>query len=341
MIVSYLKNIKSEYLEHKKQSEKKIKDINMHIKENIELINLLGGRIDIDTEYEAFLPRELNVKNRKKIKELEEEKKALKQELEEEISQEILWQNKISEIEKIIEETEKLTAKKPENQFEAPKYRVLLLETQENERQRISRELHDSTVQNLTSIVHKAELCSRLLELDPIRCKLELNVISRTLRETIDDTRKMIYNLRPMSFDDIGLEVSIERALKRVERDEGKKVNFCVMGQPYKIKSVIGITILRIIQEACSNAIRHADSSLIRITLSYEEEYILIVVEDDGKGFDLEKIENENRQDYSGFGMPMMQERVYLLSGEIDINSQIGKGTKIIVKVPREIGGEI
>ena len=95
-----------------------------------------------------------------------------------------------------------------------------ILEIQENERQRISRELHDSTVQNLTSIVHKTELCNKLLDIDPIRCRLELTMMSRTLRDIIDDTRKLIYNLRPMSFDDIGLDVTIERAIDKIKNDD-------------------------------------------------------------------------------------------------------------------------
>ena len=90
------------------------------------------------------------------------------------------------------------------------------LETQENERQRISRELHDSTVQNLTAMVHMTELCSKLVDMDPIRCKLELNKMIKNLGEIIDDTRKMIYNLRPMSFDDIGLDITIERTLDKL-----------------------------------------------------------------------------------------------------------------------------
>ena len=163
--------------------------------------------------------------------------------------------------------------------------RLKLLETQENERQRISRELHDSTVQNLTSLVHKTELCSKLIDMDKVRCKLELNIMSKTLRDIINDTRNMIYNLRPMSFDDIGLEVTIERALEKLESSETKKINFSVVGESYKINPVIGITLLRIIQEACSNAIRHADCSIIKVVLNYQPGTIILSIKDDGKGF--------------------------------------------------------
>ena len=96
-----------------------------------------------------------------------------------------------------------------------------LIKFQEQESERIARDLHDSTVQNLTSMIHKIELCSKLIDMDPIRCKLELTMMSRTLRDIINDTRQMIYNLRPMSFDDIGLEITIERASDKI----GETVN--------------------------------------------------------------------------------------------------------------------
>ena len=220
------------------------------------------------------------------------------------------------------------------NTLEEERYHTSLLETQENERQRISRELHDSTVQNLTAMVHMAELCSKLVDMDPIRCKLELSKMIKNLREIIDDTRKMIYNLRPMSFDDIGLDITIERTLDKLEATGTKKIHFVVEGTPYQLKPIIGITLLRIIQEACSNAICHANPTLIHVLLRYEQGAITVIVEDDGTGFDVHILDERPRDDNSGFGMSMMKERVYLLSGSIQIDSKIGVGTKIVVKVP-------
>ena len=156
----------------------------------------------------------------------------------------------------------------------------------------------------------------------------------KNLREIIDDTRKMIYNLRPMSFDDIGLDITIERTLDKLEATGTKKIHFVAEGTPYQLKPIIGITLLRIIQEACSNAICHANPTLIHVLLRYEQGAITVIVEDDGTGFDVHILDERPRDDNSGFGMSMMKERVYLLSGSIQIDSKIGVGTKIIVKVP-------
>ena len=145
---------------------------------------------------------------------------------------------RLQELTEVIDYSRKVSVENRNSDTKAKDYRLSLLEIQENERQRISRELHDSTVQNLTSLVHKVELCSKLVEMDPIRCKLELITMGKTLREIINETRQMIYNLRPMSFDDIGLDVTIEHALEKLESSEAKKIDFSVEGEPYEIKQV-------------------------------------------------------------------------------------------------------
>lgn len=331
MITSFLQDLQSEYLKTKLDIEKEINDLKIHIKENVEFIRLLEETND--PNYESFTPREVNSKTKTKIQELKDDQQLIQEKLEETNTRYSECLEKIEELSNVIKESKQSVVQdKQDNEDEV--YGITLLETQENERQRISRELHDSTVQNLTSLVHKTELCSKLVDIDPVRCKLELNIMSKTLREIINDTRQMIYNLRPMSFDDIGLDVTIERALEKIENSEAKKIKFSVVGEPYEIKPVIGLTLLRIIQEACSNAIRHADPSLICVTLTYEKEKVLVEIEDDGSGFEIEKLESGTREDNSGFGLSMMKERVYLLSGNININTKVNCGTKVFVEVP-------
>lgn len=333
MVKTYLEKLQSDFLEEKVTLEKEINDLQIRVKENVEFVRLLEE--NNDTAYASFSPREVNPKNKVKIQELNKEKKEMEKQLEQLQEQYAECVGKLQELSEVIHSLQlSATEQKVPTAAEREKYRLTILETQENERQRISRELHDSTVQNLTSMVHKVELCSKLVEMDPIRCKLELITLGKTLREIINDTRQIIYNLRPMSFDDIGLEVTIERALDKLETNEAKKVDFSVMGEPYKIKPVIGITLLRIIQEACSNAIKHAEPSYIKVTLQYEPNEIQLIVEDDGIGFDVEHMDTSTKKDNSGFGLSMMKERIYLLSGNINIESKIDCGTKIYVTVP-------
>ena len=332
MVVSYLEKLQSEYMQEKLNAEKELSDLQIHLRENIEFIKLLEETND--PNYESFTPREVNSKNKKKILELREEQKVIQESINKQKDYLIECKQKLEELMRVLGEAKKAMMENHQDILNNETYRITLLETQENERQRISRDLHDYTVQNLTSLVHKTELCSKLVEMDPVRCKLELSMMSKTLRDIINDTRQMIYNLRPMSFDDIGLNVTIERALDKLESSEQKKIRFSVEGEPYQIKPVIGITLLRIIQEGCSNAIRYAESSYIKVLLKYEPDKISVKIEDDGKGFDTSQVSMNDRKDNSGFGLSMMRERVYLLSGIIEIESKIDCGTKIYVNVP-------
>lgn len=340
MVCSYLEKLHGEYLEEKISIDKTVANLQVQLKENIEFIKLLEE--STDASYESFSPRDVNSKNKIQIQELKDKQKDIIEKINESKIKQNEIIHKIDELSSVIKVAKSSIVKtdeiesKEDNKVELDNnvYRLTLLETQENERQRISRELHDSTVQNLTSIVHKTELCSKLIDMDPIRCKLELTMMSRTLRDIINDTRQMIYNLRPMSFDDIGLEITIERAIDKIKNDKSCNIVFSVEGESYPIKPVIGITLLRIIQEACNNAIKYAESNVISVKMIYEEEAVIISIEDDGKGFDVENLDVSSRNDNSGFGLSMMKERVYLLSGEIEITSKIDVGTKILVKVP-------
>lgn len=332
MVVGYLEKLQSTYMEELLVIEKRMMELEIQLRENIEFIKLLDETND--PNFESFTPRKVNAKNKDKICELKEEQKSILQSMEEEKLCYNKAKERLDELNEVLEVTNREKELTNKNTLSDYAYRATLLETQENERQRISRDLHDYTIQNLTSLVHKTELCSKLIEMDPIRCKLELITVNKTLREVIADTRQMIYNLRPMSFDDIGLDVTIERALDKLENSETKKISFSVEGESYQLKPIIGITILRIIQEGCSNAIKHAEPSLVRVKLKYDDNRVLVTIEDDGRGFDIEQIENKSREDNSGFGLSMMKERVYLLSGDITIQSSIGNGTVITVDVP-------
>lgn len=209
-----------------------------------------------------------------------------------------------------------------------------ILEIQEQDRQRIARDLHDSTVQNLTSLIHKCELCARLIDTDPIRTRLELLTMSNTLKSVINEIREIIFNLKPMSIDDLGLIVTIERFANQLMMQHEVKIKITHNEEKDKIVPVINLSLFRMIQEACNNAIKHGDAKNIEIGIQYNDNYIDISIKDDGKGFDTNCMKEHVPPDYTGCGLTMMKERVYLLSGTMKINSTINKGTVINISVP-------
>jgi len=212
-----------------------------------------------------------------------------------------------------------------------------ILEAQEIERQRIARDLHDTTVQNLTSLVHKSELCIKLMDIDKIRAKLELTTMSNTIKTVINDMRGIIYNLKPMSLDDLGLTVTVERYINRLIDMSNVKVILNTNVEAVNILPVIKLTLFRIIQEACNNVIKHANASLIKIDICYKEDSVTVSIKDDGIGFDVKKMYYDTVEHSNSFGLSIMRERITLLSGTLDIKSNDQMGTTVIVSVPLSI----
>lgn len=207
-----------------------------------------------------------------------------------------------------------------------------ILEAQEKDRQRIACDLHDFTVQNLTSLVHKSELCSKLIDIDIVRAKLELMTMSNTLKTIINDMRNIIFNLKPMSLSDLGLNLTIEQFAKQLSANNDIEVKFKHNDEVKNVKPIIKTTIFRIIKEACQNVIKHADANLIEINICYSNNYIEVTIEDNGIGFDINDIDDDNYK--SNFGLSIMKKRIALLSGTLQIQSKKGKGTRINVNVP-------
>lgn len=212
-----------------------------------------------------------------------------------------------------------------------------ILEAQEIERQRIARDLHDTTVQNLTSMVHKSELCVKLIDIDTIRAKLELNTMSNTLKSVINDMRGIIYNLKPMTLDDLGLTITLQRYANKIMDLNNIHVKVQSSDEPRDILPVVKLTLFRIIQEACNNVLKHAVASLINIDINYDEHKIKVIIKDNGTGFNVEEKHPVATEQSSSFGLSIMKERISLLSGTIEVQSEKGKGTAIIVSVPLTI----
>ncbi len=206
------------------------------------------------------------------------------------------------------------------------------LEMQELDRKRISMEIHDTTVQNLTTLVHKTEYATKLLDIDPVRARLELNTMTDILRDSIEELREIIFDLRPMCIDDLGLIPAIERYVNQIQLDNDNLKYYLNVSKDENIKiiPIVNLTIFRVIQEILVNVRKHANATKVEINLVYESDYLNIVVKDNGVGFDINKDCNKAKN----FGLSIMKERVKLLSGVITIDSIVGKGTIIEVKVP-------
>lgn len=208
-----------------------------------------------------------------------------------------------------------------------------VIKAQEEERQRISREMHDGPSQNLSNLILKTELCIKLLDKDIDRTRLELQSLKSIIRTTIDETRRMIYNLRPMALDDLGLVPTLERYIDQIRNEVNFEITFKEINRENDVNSIISLTLYRIVQEAINNANKHSNAMNLCIKLIYNEGFIELIIDDDGDGFDINNVKL-NMKNNKGFGITMMRERTNLLMGEFKLKSKSGIGTTIYVKIP-------
>lgn len=224
------------------------------------------------------------------------------------------------------------------SQLENMQQRQLLglrvIKAQEEERQRVAREIHDGPAQSMSNVVLKAEICERLLDVDIDKARQELRNLKGIVRESLQDVRKIIYDLRPMSLDDIGLVPTLERFVLNFQDENGIMTSFKTKGQYIDIKPVISLTVFRIIQEAMNNTKKHAQAKNLLINLEFTDKILRLCVYDDGKGFDVENTKPKSDDINSGFGLVSIRERVELLGGTFEISSKTGNGTRLTIVIP-------
>ena len=209
-----------------------------------------------------------------------------------------------------------------------------IIKAQEEERQRVARDIHDGPAQMMSNVVLKAEICERLIDADPDKARMELQNLKKIMRDSLQDVRKIIYNLRPMSLDDLGLVPTLQRYVLTFQEETGISVSFITKGSQPELKPVISLTVFRIVQEALNNVVKHAKANTVVMQLEFLDESLRLFVYDDGVGFDTVRLNERNEDVSSGFGLVSMRERIELLGGDMRISSEPGKGTRLNIIIP-------
>jgi two-component system sensor histidine kinase DegS len=215
-----------------------------------------------------------------------------------------------------------------------------IIQAQEEERQRVARDIHDGPAQSMSNVVLKAEICERLFSVDLEKARDELQKLKDIVRDCLKDVRKIIYNLRPMSLDDLGLIPTLQRLILTFRNETGIEATFNKNGVFDDIRPGISLTIFRIVQEALSNVQKHSGAKNVAISLDFTDKEIKLHIYDDGKGFDSEAVKVNTEDTDAGFGLYSMNERVELLGGSFELTSMPGKGTRINVVIPFIQNGE-
>lgn len=206
-----------------------------------------------------------------------------------------------------------------------------LIEGQEEERKRLARELHDGIGQMLTGLKLDSEQLKSLPFVNEKQRK-SFEEHQKLIDETIEATRTVSFNLMPSVLTDFGLSSAIRLLLERTAKGAEFKASFNDLTENITIPNKVENNLYRITQETLNNIMKHAKARKVSITLSNEKsKYITLSVIDDGKGFDMKKTKKSR---VGGNGLGNLQTRVRLLNGTIKIESEVGKGTNIFVKIP-------
>jgi two-component system sensor histidine kinase DegS len=209
---------------------------------------------------------------------------------------------------------------------------LYIIRAQEEERKRVAREIHDGPAQSFANVVMRAEFCIKLLDREPVKVKDELYRIINLVQENLQDVRKIIFDLRPMVLDDLGLVPALKRYIEDYYSENGIFVDLTVSGKEQRLDSSIELTLFRVVQESLTNVRKHANAKEVIIKIEFLPRKINVVIRDNGFGFDIENISSQMKG--TGFGLIGMRERIQLLRGKMDIKSVKGLGTEISITVP-------
>jgi two-component system sensor histidine kinase DegS len=216
---------------------------------------------------------------------------------------------------------------------------IRIIEAQENERKRLARQMHDGPAQSLTNFILQAEICQRLFDRNPDRAAEELNNLKTVASSTFQKVRDFIFDLRPMMLDDLGLIPTIRRYVEAYEEKSGIDTSLHILGDERRLEAHREVVMFRSIQELLGNARDHGKASKITITLDMGADTITCIVEDNGQGFSPEAVfasesDSAAPSENKALGLKTLRERVELIGGGLEVQSEEGKGAKITVRIP-------
>lgn len=203
---------------------------------------------------------------------------------------------------------------------------------QEDERKRIARELHDETSQIMASLMVGLKMLEQ--DGDERGRKTRIKELREMASVTMERVRRLAMELRPSSLDDLGLISAVEQYTQDFEKRFDIRADFQAIGFNGKRLALEKETVLyRIVQEALTNVAKHSRASTVGIVLEYRSDMVKAIIEDDGCGFEVEKV-IKSRGDDRGLGIHGMLERAAIIGGKLSIESSPGKGTALFVEIP-------
>lgn len=205
----------------------------------------------------------------------------------------------------------------------------MMIQAQESERQRLSRQMHDGPAQALSNFILQTEIAMRLFDVDQKKAREELENLKVSATGTFRKVRDFIFELRPMMLDDLGLVPTLKRYVDAWKDQAGIEARLMVTGKERRLESYEEVMVFRAVQELLNNTGRHSAASSVKVQVDMGDSVTKVTVDDDGKGFDA-----ENLSDKRGMGLKVIRDRVEMLGGVMEVDSVIGQGTRVTFQIP-------
>ncbi|MGD8633422.1 MAG: sensor histidine kinase [Anaerolineales bacterium] len=273
-------------------------------------------REDIRSGYEAALDAQQRLFTmRGQLEKLESDKKHL------------------NEMERYIQDALKLLEGRPvieveEEQRTSSEFLEQVIQAQEDERRRISRQIHDGPAQVLSNFILQTEIATRLFENDPDQARAELENLKEAATTSFTKVRDYIFELRPMMLDDLGLVPTVRRYTEALREKTGLEITLLNTGVERRLESHQEVVIFRAIQELLANVRDHAQATQVKVMIDIDESTVRAAVEDNGRGFDPEMLEGEEADKLS---LNQLDDKIERLGGEMDVDTKPGEGTRITI----------
>lgn len=232
-----------------------------------------------------------------------------------------------------------------------------IIKAQEEERYRISREIHDGPAQDLANLMFQTSIAEKLIDFDPEEAKQTLKQLRHQVRDCLTSVRQIIFDMRPMALDDLGLVPALQQLVAKLATRDILATEFNLEGEVYSFQKHVEIAIFRIVQEGLNNVAHHSGVKKADLRLRYSPQFLSVLIEDQGKGFDVEAraaqvARDEEAEDSGGiadvetgaeapvkkmghFGMVGMEERARIIGAELNVTSKPGAGTRVHLRISR------
>jgi len=228
-----------------------------------------------------------------------------------------------------------LEGRSPDEIGEGAKGSVIeqIIEAQEEERRKISRQMHDGPAQALANFILQAEIALRLFDNDPTKAREELNNLKASASSTFSHVRDYIFDLRPMMLDDLGVVPTVRRYIDAFREKSGLDLSVVVTGSERRLEPHIEVLIFRTVQSLLGNVREHAQATQAKVLLNLDDHQVSATVEDNGKGFNADSVVEEEG---GSKGLRTLRDRIEQVGGAIEFESKSGEGTRVTFKLPVE-----